>query len=180
MVSCPRRIFASNRLSKGSSEGRRRQAHAGATVQWLNEDNGRKYQLKTNKNGEYFSLGIEPENIKPLFSKTVKKFFNLDGIHVGLDEMTQDFDLQQEQKNAAKGLGLTPEQLKQQQEAQAKQQQEAGTVKTLNEKLVAANTAMKAGDFDTAVTTLTEATQMDANRDVLWASLGDAYSGAAL
>jgi tetratricopeptide (TPR) repeat protein len=38
---------------------------------------------------------------------------------------------------------------------------------------------MKAGDFDTAVTTLTEATQMDANRDVLWASLADAYSGAA-
>jgi len=44
----------------------------------------------------------------------------------------------------------------------------------------AAGTAMKAGDFDTAITIMTEATQVDPNRDVLWALLGDAYRGSAL
>jgi tetratricopeptide (TPR) repeat protein len=39
---------------------------------------------------------------------------------------------------------------------------------------------MKAGDYDTAVATLTEATQMDATRDVLWAALGEANTGAGL
>ncbi len=45
---------------------------------------------------------------------------------------------------------------------------------------MAANTAMKAGDFDTAIATLTEATQMDATRDVIWAKLADAYRGSAV
>jgi tetratricopeptide (TPR) repeat protein len=39
---------------------------------------------------------------------------------------------------------------------------------------------MKAGDFDSAISTLTEATQMDATRDVLWAGLADAYRGSAI
>ena len=33
---------------------------AGAEVEWLNQENGRKYELKTNNKGEYFSLGISP------------------------------------------------------------------------------------------------------------------------
>ena len=31
-----------------------------AIVLWTNMDNGQKYQLKTNKKGEYFSLGLSP------------------------------------------------------------------------------------------------------------------------
>jgi len=33
---------------------------AGATVEWTSVDTGRKYELKTNNKGEYFSLGISP------------------------------------------------------------------------------------------------------------------------
>jgi len=33
---------------------------ADAIVSWVNQDNGQKYSLKTNKKGEYFSLGITP------------------------------------------------------------------------------------------------------------------------
>jgi len=164
---------------KGVVKGPDGKPIAGATVQWLNEDNGRKYQMKTNSKGEYFSLGIDAGKYKATLTQDGKELFNYNGLHVGLEELVQDFDLQQEQKNAAQGVGLSPEQLKQQQAAQAKQQQEVGTVKALNEKLTAATTAMKSGDYDTAVTTLTEATQVDANRDVLWASLGDAYAGSA-
>ncbi len=39
----------------------------------------------------------------------------------------------------------------------------------------AANASQQAGDFDAAITTLTEATQLDASRDLLWFKLGDAY-----
>ena len=35
------------------------------------------------------------------------------------------------------------------------------------------------GDFDTAIAQLTEATQTDANRDLLWFKLADAYRSSA-
>jgi len=150
------------------------------TVEWLSMETGRKYTLKLNKKGEYFSLGISPGKYKvTLFGPDGKQLFYMSGISVGLDELTQDLDLKKEQENQAKGVGLTPEQLKAQQEAQAKAQKENTTVKSLNEKLLAAKTASDAGDFDTAVNTLNEATQIDANRDLLWFKLGDAYRMSA-
>ena len=96
-----------------------------------------------------------------------------------LDEVNLDFDLKKEQTAAAQGVGLTPEQLKQQQEAQEKSLKENNTIKSLNEKLSAAKAAADAGDFPTAVSTMTEATQIDANRDLLWAKLGDYTLSAA-
>jgi tetratricopeptide (TPR) repeat protein len=56
-----------------------------------------------------------------------------------------------------------------------KQQKETNTVKSLQAKLDAANQAIQAKDYDTAIAALTEANQMDATRDVLWYRLGDAY-----
>ncbi|HZS99762.1 MAG TPA: tetratricopeptide repeat protein [Terriglobales bacterium] len=150
------------------------------TVEWMSMETGRKYTLKLNKKGEYFSLGITPGKYKvTLFDADGKQVFYMTGINVGLDELTQDIDLKKEAAAAAQGQGLTPEQLKAQQEAQAKAQKENMTVKTLNEKLLAAKTASDAGDFDSAIATLSEATQVDANRDLLWFKLGDAYRMSA-
>jgi tetratricopeptide (TPR) repeat protein len=165
---------------KGVCKGVDGKPLSGAMVQWLNLNDGRKYELRTNKNGEYFSLGIEPGIYKITLSQDGKELFHEDKHSVAHDEITVDFDLQKEQANTAKGIGLTPEQLKQRQEALANQQKETVTVKELNDKLMAANGAMKAGDYDTAVSALTDATQKDASRDVLWATLGDAYTGSAL
>jgi len=83
--------------------------------------------------------------------------------------------MKKQAEEAAKGQGLTPEQLKAQQEAQEKQKKEVNTVKALNEKLAAAKTATDAGDYDTAIANLTAANQMDASRDLIWFKLGDAY-----
>jgi len=153
------------------------------TVEWLSMDTGRKYTLKLNKKGEYFSLGIAPGKYKvTLFGPDGKEMFHMTGIPVGLDELTQDIDLKKEAATQSTGQGLTPEQkeqLKAQQEAQAKAQKENMTVKTLNEKLLAAKTASDAGDFDSAITTLKDATDVDATRDLLWFKLGDAYRGSA-
>ncbi|PYX51094.1 MAG: hypothetical protein DMG79_04255 [Acidobacteria bacterium] len=154
-------------------------------VVWVNMDNGQKYSIKTNKKGEYFSLGLSPGTYMVTLFKTAddmkanKEMDHVKGFHVQLDENNLDFDVKKEQENAAKGQGLSPEQLKQMQEAQAKQAKETNTVKSLNEKLTAAQTAADAGDFDTAIASLNEATQMDATRDVIWFKLGDYYRMSA-
>ncbi len=154
---------------------------ADGVVVWTNSDNGQKYTLKTNKKGEYFSLGLSAGTYLVTLYKNAddlkagKEMDHVKGFRVALDENTLDFDVKKEMENAAKGQGLTPEQVKQMQEQQAKAAKETTTVKTLNEKLNAAKTAADAGDFDTAISTLTEATQVDATRDLLWFKLADYY-----
>jgi tetratricopeptide (TPR) repeat protein len=154
---------------------------ADAIVYWVNQDNGQKYSLKTNKKGEYFSLGITPGKYSvQLFKnaddqKANKEMDHVNGFQVQLDENELPFDIKKEQESAAKGQGLSPEQLKQMQEAQAKQAKESTTVKSLNDKLNAAKAAADAGDYDTAIASLNEANQMDPSRDLIWFKLGDYY-----
>jgi tetratricopeptide (TPR) repeat protein len=152
---------------------------AGGQVEWLNIENGRKYELKTNNKGEYFSLGVSTGKYKVTLSKDGKEIFHYNGFAVTPDELTLDFDMKKEQANQAQGSGLTPEQVKQRQEQEAKVAKENTTIKSLNEKLAAAKTAAEAGDFNTAKTTMAEATQIDPNRDLLWAKLGDYTASAA-
>jgi len=152
---------------------------AGAQVEWMNTENGRKYTLKTNNKGEYFSLGITAGKYKVTLSKDGKEIYHFTGVNVSLDETTMDFDMKKEQQAAAQGAGLTPEQIKQRQEQEAKVTKENMTIKSLNEKLAAAKQAADAGDFNTAKNTMSDATQMDPNRDLLWAKLGDYTASAA-
>jgi tetratricopeptide (TPR) repeat protein len=154
---------------------------ADAVVVWANQNNGQRYPLKTNKKGEYFSLGIAAGSYTVTLYKNAddakanKELFHFGKVPVTLDENTLDFDLKKQATEAAKGQGLTPEQLKAQQEAQEKHAKEATTVKALNEKLAAAKTASDAGDFDTAIASLTAANEIDASRDLVWFKLADAY-----
>jgi tetratricopeptide (TPR) repeat protein len=162
---------------------------ADAVVLYANQDNGQKFSLKTNKKGEYFSLGVTTGKYNITLYKNAddakagKELFHLNNVSISggdnADENAHDFDLKKEAAAQAKGAGMTPEQLKARQAEVEKVTKENTTIKSLNEKLVAANTAMKAGDYDTAITTLTQATQMDANRDIIWANLADAERGSA-
>ncbi|MBI1740534.1 MAG: tetratricopeptide repeat protein [Acidobacteriales bacterium] len=151
-----------------------------AEVEWYGTETGRKYTLKTNNKGEYFSLGISPGKYNVKLSKDGKEIFHMNNVTVGVDEVVLDFDLKKEQTTAAQGQGMTAEQVKQVQEQQAQAAKETNTVKALNEKLVAAKTASDAGDFDTTITILTEANQMDSTRDLIWFRLGDAYRMSAI
>ena len=150
-------------------------------------DNGQKYNLKTNGKGEYFSLGSvagQSTRSRSTRRRTIRKRSRRHSTSMAFksssSENNLDFDLQKEQQNAAKGQGLTPEQLKQMQEQQAKQQKETTTVKALNEKLNAAKTAADSGDFDTAIASLNEANQVDPSRDLVWFKLGDYYRLSAV
>ena len=151
----------------------------GAQVEWFGVETGRKYELKTNNKGEYFSLGITPGKYNVKLLKDGKELWHINNVSVGVDEVVMDFDLKKEQANSAQASGMTAEQVKQIQAQQAQAAKEKDTVKTLNEKLTAAKTASDAGDFDTAIATLTEANQMDPTRDLIWFRLGDAYRMSA-
>jgi tetratricopeptide (TPR) repeat protein len=152
-----------------------------AVVVYANQDNGQKYTLKTNKKGEFFSLGVGPGSYNVTLYKNAddakanKELFHYGKVQVTLDENTLDFDLKKQAEEQAKGQGLTPEQIKAQQEQQEKQKKEVNTVKALNDKLAAAKAATDSGDFDTAITNLKAANDIDASRDLVWFKLGDAY-----
>ena len=158
---------------------------ADGVVVWSNQDNGQKYVLKTNKKGEYFSLGVGAGNYTVTLYKNQddykanKELFHFNKFNVTLDENTLDFDLKKQAEETAKGQGLTAEQAKAQQEQHEKQAKEANTVKSLNEKLAAAKVASDGGDYDTAIADLKAANDIDASRDLIWFKLGDAYRMSA-
>jgi len=152
---------------------------AQAEVEWVGVESGHSYKLKTNNKGEYFSLGIVPGKYNVKLSKDGKELFHINSVSVGLDETELPFDLKKEQAVAAQGQGLTPEQAKARADAAAKAANENKTVGTLNEKLKAAAAATDAKDYETAISTLNEANQIDATRDLIWFKLGDAYRMSA-
>ena len=181
-LSAPVAFAQASGTVKGTAKDAQGNPIADAIVVYANQDNGQKYTLKTNKKGEYFSLGLTPGKYNVFLYKNaddMKANKTLDfvkGFPVQLgEENTLDFDQKKQQEAAARGEGLSEEQKKQMQEQQAKQQKEVSTVKTLQGKLDAANQAIVAKDYETAITNLTEANQIDATRDVLWYRLGDAY-----
>jgi tetratricopeptide (TPR) repeat protein len=152
---------------------------AQAEVDWTGTESGHVYRLKTNNKGEYFSLGIVPGKYNVKLSKDGKEIYHFNGVSVGLDEAPLDFDLKKEQTAAIQGQGMTAEQAAKAKEALAKAETEKKTVGTLNEKLNAAKAASDAGDFETAIATLSEANQIDSTRDLIWFKLGDAYRMSA-
>jgi len=156
-----------------------------AQVTWHNNDTGRTFNLKTNKKGEYFSLGIDVGTYTVTLSKDGKQLDKVDNYKVTTDELTLDFDLKKSQEEAvqqiAKAKGLTPEQLKQIQEEQAKAENYNKNIVAVNEKLKAATAAEQATppNYDAAIASLNEATQMVPNEDLVWFRLGGAYLDSA-
>src|SRR6266436_618223 len=71
---------------------------ADAQVVWHNEDNGRKISLKTNKKGEYFSLGVEPGKYTVTLTKDGKELDSVKNFAVGSDEVSLDFDVKKAQE----------------------------------------------------------------------------------
>jgi len=151
----------------------------GAEVEWYGTDSGRKYTLTTNKKGEYFSLGILPGKYNVKLSRDGKQLFNYTGVVVTSGETEQNIDLKKEQALSAAGQGKTPEQIKAEQEQREKAAKENNTVKSLNDKIVEANAASTAGDYEKAIATLNDAIAMDNTRDLIWFKLGDAYRQSA-
>jgi tetratricopeptide (TPR) repeat protein len=179
MLSAPLALAQTTGTVKGVCKDSDGKPIVGADVEWTGTESGHTYKLKTNNKGEYFSLGIVPGKYNVKLSKDAKELFHINGVTVGLDETELPFDLKKEQTAAAQAQGMTPEQAKAHAEAAAKAEGEKKTVGTLNEKLNAAKAASDAGDFETAISTLNEANQIDNTRDLIWFKLADAYRMSA-
>jgi len=177
--------FSQTATVKGTCKDAQANPIAGAQVTWHNNDNGRTFNLKTNKKGEYFSLGIDVGTYTVTLSKDGKELDKVNNYKVTTDELTLDFDLKASQEQAvqetAKAKGMTPEQVKQIQEQQAKVEQYNKSIGTVNEKLKAATAAEQASppNYDAAIASLNEAAQMVPNEDLVWFRLGGAYLDSA-
>ena len=140
-------------------------------VVWTNKDNGRKIEIKTNKNGEYQSVGFTPGTYDATLTRNGQPVDQVSGIPIGAGEAREiNFDLKKSQAAA----GPSEEQLKKQQEVQKQNEK----IKGLNAKLAEARDLEKAGNYDQAITILQEATAAEPTKDLLWAYLGDACRGA--
>ena len=177
--------FSQTATVKGTCKDAQGNPIASAQVTWHNNDNGRTFNLKTNKKGEYFSLGIDVGTYTVTLSKDGKELDKANNYKVTTDELTLDFDLKASQEQAvqdtAKAKGMTPEQVKAMQEQQAKVEQYNKSIGTVNEKLKAATAAEQATppNYDSAISLLTDATQMVPNEDLVWFRLGGAYLDSA-
>lgn len=149
---------------------------SGVVVEYASQETGRKYNLKTDKGGNFFSIGVAPGTYKVTLLGTDNKpitFWN--GVPVRLSEAENVFNVDL-QKEKARSAGQVSEEQKKQIEAVEK---ENVKIKGLNEKLALAKQQQDAGQFDAAVQTLAEASQLDATKDLIWFKLGDAYVAAA-
>lgn len=172
--------FAQMARVQGQAKDESGQPIADATVEFQNIDTGQKYTLKSDKNGKYAHIAMQPGVYKATLIKDGKVLFSFDKIQLTLsgtqDGVTPvDFDLAKERAGVAGKM--TEEQKKAQEEAK-KVAEENQKIKGLNEKLVLAKNAETAGNWAQAVAIMEEATALDGTRDLLWARLGDVHLGA--
>jgi predicted TPR repeat methyltransferase len=147
---------------------------AGAVVDMADKNTGHKYQLKTDKNGNIFSLGIAAGTYDVTVSSDGKPIDALNGFPVRAgDEATLDIDVS---KDVQRQQVANPEQKK----AQEQHDAERNKIKGLNEMLAQAKAASDAGNFDQAKQIMLQATQLDPNREILWFNLAEAQRNSAL
>jgi len=78
----------------------------GAKVTFKNLDDGSKYEMKVNKKGEYFSLGVKPGPYDISLAQNGTAVFSLNKVPVGLDENKNVFDIDlAKEQGAAKPAG---------------------------------------------------------------------------
>jgi tetratricopeptide (TPR) repeat protein len=178
----------------------------GAKVELKNLENGQKYNLKTDKKGEFFSIGVTAGRYDiTVYDPTGKSVtqgpfyksvpLTMSGNGTGQNQGVNMLEINLQQMAAQQATGapvpqqpgqapakLTPEQQKALEaaaKARAEQEKEVTTVKNLNSMIATAKAASDAGNVDQAVDTMKQAVQTDGTRDVLWAQLGS-YELAAL
>ena len=100
---------------KGSAKDENGKPYVGITVTLQSTDSGRKYTLKTDKKGEFFSLGIQPGRYNVIFAKDGQTFYNFNNYDVKLSpgekDNTIELDMAKERaalEAADRGRRVTP------------------------------------------------------------------------
>jgi len=142
------------------------------TVEITNIDTQRKITVNTNKNGEYVTIGLSPGTYDVVLTRNGVAVDGFNKVPLAMGEQREvNFDLK---KDLAGKAGPSEEQIKKQQEV-VKQNEK---IKGLNAKLAEVRDLEKAGNYDQAITVMQEVTSGDPSKDLLWAYLGEAYTGA--
>src|ERR1700733_2252102 len=179
---------------EGDVKGEDGQPLKGALVKIDREDIKGHYQVKTDKKGHYFHAGLPIGTYKISLEVDGKDVDFVDKVRTTLgDPVVNNFD---EHANAQKRQamtqaadsgtltkdqerGLTAEQ-KAALEKQTKERAQAlAKNKGLNDAFNAGMQAMTAKQYDVAVQQFSKGSELDANQNVVWAQLADAYVGLA-
>jgi tetratricopeptide (TPR) repeat protein len=148
----------------------------GAVVEMTNLENGRKVTLKTDKGGNFFSIGAPLGTYNIVFTQNGQQIWNIAKYPVGggEDNPPINVDLAKERANQAANPA-NAEAAKKIEAAKA----ENAKIGNLNTMLKQANEAMTATppNWDQAIQILQQATAQDTTHDLLFGRLGDAYLG---
>jgi tetratricopeptide (TPR) repeat protein len=175
-----------------------------AVVKILRTDIKGSYKCDTNKKGHYFYNGLPLGTYNITVEIGGKEMDGVNGVRTRLGDPTPiNFDLQALAKKrttqnaqmnaaaAAAASGQAPALSKEQERGMTKEQKEAYDKalkdreqsmkknKELNDAFTAGLAAMQAKDYDTAVTNLTKASELDPKQVAVWAQLADAHVNAA-
>jgi len=167
----------------------------GLAVQLRDSETGRKYNLKTDKKGEFFSIGVSPGKYDVTVTKDGKLLYSTKfQVSLSVEVNQLDMDLTpapagQEAVQAPAPTGkqetqpkLTEEQKKQIEETNKKNAEilkENAKIGSLNNMLKEAQADMTAKNYDAAAQVMEQAAQADNNQhDQIYGVLGDAYLGS--
>jgi len=172
-----------------------------AVVRFMSKDTGLKRDIKTNKKGEYFSLGMQPGTYDVVLLKDNKELNKVNGFKMSLGENSLDFklDILAAQAMQAEATGtpppnrgpgaaqqqpkqLTEEQRKQLAERQAEAEKvakENANIKGLNTAMAEAKAAADAGNFDQAIASLQTVTAQNPPYPQPYAMLASYHMDAA-
>jgi tetratricopeptide (TPR) repeat protein len=152
------------------------------------------YKVKTNKKGHYFHAGLPLGVYKITVEVNGKDVDTVDNVRTRLgDPLEVNFDLQQTRQRAeAMNKAAETGQLTKEQERSMSAEQKAALEKAvkerekaleknkaLNESFNQGVDALRAKQYDTAVTALAKASELDPKQNVVWAQLAEAYVGQA-
>jgi len=152
------------------------------------------YKVKTNKKGEYFHAGLPIGTYDITLEVDGKVRDKVQNVRTTMgDPKPVNFSLegqkkQQESIAAAAASGtltkeqardMSPEQKAALEKAMKDRQQAMSKNKELNDAFNAGMEALKAQQYDTAITTFTKASEMDPKQHVIWANLAESLMGAA-
>ena len=178
----------------GNIKGEDGKPLANAVIGIDREDIKGHYEVKTDKNGKFFHAGLPLGRFSVSVMRDGKKFFTIGGIQTRLSEpATVEIDLQQEKmRTEAQSQGvavpadkagaqnkLSAEQMAAIEKASKERDETIKKRQALTGKFDGAMQAMKDKNFDEAITQFQAAADVDPTQHVVFAQLGEAYSGKA-
>ena len=137
------------------------------------------YDFPLDANGDFKGTGIAPGNYLAVVFQDDKSLDFIESLEVKADQdALANFDM----TRAEYINKMTPEEKKQLEEFKKKNADAVAAnskIANLNATLTQARTDTKAGNFDAAITSMTQATTQKPDEPILWVALGDAQAGSA-